>query len=831
MTAEEFALRLRFGGVTSCLDTKLVAKALLYGVRSRHESLFFRPRERIPGVDGRHATYRWDNSDSTASPKSQRTRTDRRGNTKEYASPPTIVTGYFTRSRTADGPIYRHHLDTIAAYYDSISLLPPSTVPTPSSPAARPVASAVSVTPASAMPDAAPNSPPHDDRRRGYQIVDSDLLDAFMDTLFQHHSHCPHGNRNTKLVRLKLKKIGYCSSLVYQCSGCKCIFVHRTSRDIKSAVMVPGTKFSRTQPEINLLMSSAASNAAIWPDALFQTMAEVGVQCPTKRNITVAEKKVRVAVDEVAEECMQANRRKENKLATDRIEYISADGITRSAAVVEASHDGMGPKRFINNRCTGTAHIAVTMGVKTGLPLCIPCDLISCVGCNRKFTQELKKAKEKGEEILPANINLRHNGKCYRNSRHSPAVAEEFALERVGIDLLNNPDGTARGDGEALFIGNNVTDGDSKGAHRLVVSQSKIVGNAATGKADGCGDWGHNKKNMKKEWYKMAKDNHLGGVQMLTSHRITSMSSDVEGAVRRYKRKVIDVDEIAPAAKKKCLDTLMTELDAVVDHHCGIHENCTGDMCKMVKLDEENPTWSDQKLREEYAKQARYGGRFMLVSKAGRATLKKAISKRITRKGADRVALMKSTNPNESMNGVHAKYTHGKRINTTQTDAYQFIMHRVVGQKTLQRCFSPTVNSKLGAVAENTIQRANLNVVQKRKDDDKERKNMDVYKERRSHGKLFRDCRTEKQTKKADQPRRYIPEKCGPSSSCALKTKQAAKPPCPPTCKNSWCGMVGHTKSQCQMPPPEGQKVQLTKKQQKLVHQAEADVDEWFSVL
>ena len=191
---------------------------------------------------------------------------------------------------------------------------------------------------------------------------------------------------------------------------------------------------------------------------------------------------------------------------------------------------------------------------------------------------------------------------------------------------------------------------------------------------------------------------------------------------------------------------------------------------------------------------------------------------------------MKSTNPNESIFGMHAKYTHGKRKHTHGTDVYQNILHRVVGQKSLQRDFSPTVNTKLG-IAVNDRQKSKLDRIFKQKEADKARKNTEKYKERRSAGKLYRGLRMEKETK-ADRARAYKSEKTNPSGKVGPRkaSGDANKPKHIPTCKNPWCKQLGHTKSQCLTPRP-GLTEKLSKKEQKIKDAAGARVDSWLQIM
>jgi len=107
--AEEMSFRLCHGGADSRLGTELVAKALSYGVRSVTIQVHGRTREKVPGLDGRHRTYRWDNSDAKATPLSQRLPARGRNIATNFQTPPTIRRDYFlARSCLEKHPESRH---------------------------------------------------------------------------------------------------------------------------------------------------------------------------------------------------------------------------------------------------------------------------------------------------------------------------------------------------------------------------------------------------------------------------------------------------------------------------------------------------------------------------------------------------------------------------------------------------------------------------------------------------------------------------------------------------------------------------------------------------
>ena len=107
-------------------------------------------------------------------------------------------------------------------------------------------------------------------------------------------------------------------------------------------------------------------------------------------------------------------------------------------------------------------------------------DQLSCVYCQRTMTQLIHEGKKRPDEITEDE--LKHPGKpCYRNTKHGPAVAVEYAMEKMGKFLLIDPEtGKLRSDEEPILCREVIADGDTKGSNRLIRVQSEIVPEFAT---------------------------------------------------------------------------------------------------------------------------------------------------------------------------------------------------------------------------------------------------------------------------------------------------------------------------------------------------------------
>ena len=109
--------------------------------------------------------------------------------------------------------------------------------------------------------------------------------------------------------------------------------------------------------------------------------------------------------------------------------------------------------------------------------------------CTRALTRILNSGK-RANEITESD--LCHPGKpCYRNTKHGPAVAEEYAMEDLGEFLVvDHTTGKLRPDDEVILGLHIIADGDIKGPKRFIKKQAEIVPELI-GKADHIPDIGH----------------------------------------------------------------------------------------------------------------------------------------------------------------------------------------------------------------------------------------------------------------------------------------------------------------------------------------------------
>ena len=99
-------------------------------------------------------------------------------------------------------------------------------------------------------------------------------------------------------------------------------------------------------------------------------------------------------------------------------------------------------------------------------------------------------------------VNLEHKGKCAKNSKKSPAIAEEFACERVGKNLLLDKNNKFISENEAIFACEVVSDGDTRGTFRLILEQERILGKSVKGIAKPVPDIEHFIKCISNAFYK-----------------------------------------------------------------------------------------------------------------------------------------------------------------------------------------------------------------------------------------------------------------------------------------------------------------------------------------
>ncbi|KAL7535210.1 hypothetical protein ACHAXR_006342 [Thalassiosira sp. AJA248-18] len=121
------------------------------------------------------------------------------------------------------------------------------------------------------------------------------------------------------------------------------------------------------------------------------------------------------------------------------VEFVDSEGQTHIICCGQVASDGGGETRVYQHRITGHQHCTVIFSGVTGKQLAIKHDQLSCVHCTRKLTEtEVINSGKRAHEITEDD--LKHPGKtCFRNTKYSPASAEEHAMEDLAEYLLIDP--------------------------------------------------------------------------------------------------------------------------------------------------------------------------------------------------------------------------------------------------------------------------------------------------------------------------------------------------------------------------------------------------------
>jgi hypothetical protein len=145
---------------------------------------------------------------------------------------------------------------------------------------------------------------------------------------------------------------------------------------------------------------------------------------------------------------------------------------------------------------------------------------------------------------------------------YGPSIAEEFLLEQLGHDFLLDENGIYHGDRRALFLCFPTSDGDSKGANRLMRKQVSIIGPEAIGQSERLPCSGHVGKNFAESLYKLKEnDKTFSGVGGLENGRIAAILHDIKMHLKVLKINSWDVnkgptEEQTIATEKKVLNVL-----------------------------------------------------------------------------------------------------------------------------------------------------------------------------------------------------------------------------------------------------------------------------------
>ena len=162
---------------------------------------------------------------------------------------------------------------------------------------------------------------------------------------------------------------------------------------------------------------------------------------------------------------------------------------------------------------------------------------------------------------------MKNKGVYNKNSNVALAVAEEYQDAIAAKELLVNADGKYLGDDQVVFCRTIQAGNDTRAPSAFIQDQNVIIGSAADRLAEHTPDRGHVIKCCDNQLHKTKKEDPLlRGVHALTNLRIKALNSDISDVIKDYEEHGTG-DE---AARRTCLE----QLEAIVPHHCAIHDNC-----------------------------------------------------------------------------------------------------------------------------------------------------------------------------------------------------------------------------------------------------------------
>ena len=158
------------------------------------------------------------------------------------------------------------------------------------------------------------------------------------------------------------------------------------------------------------------------------------------------------------------------------------------------------PEEHTTTEWTGSQKGLIIFSNLTDKPIHVENYQKSCFNWSRQLTQYiLSHPHVSAFNIKPGDFDFSHNGVWYRNSKYSPAQAEEYAMERAAKLFLDLPDD------EAIFADKVRSDGDTRGSDKVIKAQNKYLGHIVDGVAEHEPDIGHFFKTLSNGLYALAK--------------------------------------------------------------------------------------------------------------------------------------------------------------------------------------------------------------------------------------------------------------------------------------------------------------------------------------
>jgi hypothetical protein len=178
------------------------------------------------------------------------------------------------------------------------------------------------------------------------------------------------------------------------------------------------------------------------PNQVLEICAQAGIVSPTENNLYKIYNEIKANTMIESKEQLTINRKKHVAACRALPGYkgeivFSKNGVNHSIARGPICGDGAGEKRAYGHRITGDQHVTILFSLVTGDPLIICHDQISCINCRCKLT---KLMYENDERLFGYdNVDLSHDGRCFRNFDLAPSYGETWAFPSLGKDLLIDP--------------------------------------------------------------------------------------------------------------------------------------------------------------------------------------------------------------------------------------------------------------------------------------------------------------------------------------------------------------------------------------------------------
>jgi hypothetical protein len=644
---------------------------------------------------------------------------------------------------------------------------------------------------------------PNNDEKMSLRIVDDFVDNQFVQQLTLHNRSCDGDLKITND-----RKLGYDSCRTYRCFKCDTFIFRRTGRDVVETETnkTPGQKKS----QLNVLLEESRLEAGISVRKGNECFNSAGIMCPGPSESRKERDKLLIHCASISEDQLRENRCKHVEATRQLPNYIGDviitgdNGDTRRIAQGKIAMDGAGATRAYNHRITGDQHIFAIFSCVLQLPLYVKVDQTSCTRCSRKVTKYMLEKNIKAVDIAAGEINFEHEGPCSRNSKHSPAVAEEYAAEAAGKFLAELPDD------EAIFGYRVVSDGDTRGTTKFIASQVKVLGEEISGLAEHEPDIGHFLKTISNAMYILCdKDRTMKGKQLLETPRIRAITSDVKKHIDTYHDCIVDLQEKEStimaqqgltARKDVARNVCLKALTSIARHHSGDHSKCTDVHCKYLKIEAEVAKTNDRSdcefdviVAQRYAKEARFKGKIMSLHEGGIEKLTEVITSRANEKNIDRIAAMGSSNPCEGFFGCLTKQTEGKRIHFSKNLGN--IVALVAGSQS-NKAFGNRILAEGGVEVAKIASRDTHQIKKKnRLEKEKERRRSEPCKQRRMASRQFKLVKLDRDGNSAS---RHKTDKMHPTDNC--KVMSSSKPATKSLRKCSNCGISGHTKKDCAKP-------------------------------